>query len=277
MGEKYFRGKSRDHSLARKTFRYDEMPKSIRRQTRARCRQSVPSLQVPVASPGEGRFIAVMIRSLTVLLCGLAFGLSDGWSAPESWTDAIAKLTQHDGEKPAHPEAVVFVGSSSIVKWSTLAKDFSGIAVIQRGFGGSELADSVFYADRIVTPYKPRAVVVYAGENDIAAGKTADDVATLFRAFVAKVHADLPYTKIYFVSLKFSPSRAKFKAEMRRANVLVAAICEEMTNCRFVDVNSAMLDPAGEPRPELFEADKLHMRPEGYVIWKKILTPLLQP
>lgn len=253
------------------------MAKPSQLQTGASCRQSVPSLQVPVASQGAGRFIAVMIRSFTALLCGLALGLSDGRSAPESWTDAIAKLTQHDGEQPAEPESVVFVGSSSIVKWTTLATDFPGIGVIKRGFGGSELADSVFYADRVVTPYKPRAVVVYAGENDIAAGKMADDVAALFRAFVAKVHASLPNTKIYFVSLKFSPSRAKFKAEMRRANVLVAAICEEMTNCRFVDVNTNMLDPAGEPRPELFEADRLHMRSEGYAIWKKILTPLIQP
>jgi lysophospholipase L1-like esterase len=186
-------------------------------------------------------------------------------------------MTKDDMTHPPATGAVVFIGSSSIRMWESLAKDFPEIAVINRGFGGSELADSVFYADQIVLPYHPKAIVLYAGENDINAGKTPETVAADFKAFRNKVHHALPSTRIYYLSMKFSPSRAKFKASMERANELIAADCAQAKNCTFVDVNTPMLDANGDPRPELFLKDMLHMRPAGYAIWKNVLTPLLQP
>ncbi|HUR60561.1 MAG TPA: SGNH/GDSL hydrolase family protein [Opitutaceae bacterium] len=192
-------------------------------------------------------------------------------AAPDKWTAAIDKFTQQDATQPPPRNGVVFVGSSSIVKWTSLEKDFPGVKVINRGFGGSELGDSVFYADRIVTPYAPRAVVVYAGDNDLSAGKTPEQVFADFKAFVAKVHAKLPDTRIVYIAIKPSPSRWKIKDKGEKANALIAAECAKNPKLRFVDVWKPMLDAKGEPRPELFVADMLHMNPAGYAIW----TPLV--
>ncbi len=211
------------------------------------------------------------------LLCLFLAAASIAIAAPDHWTAEIDAFTTADASNPPPQGAVLFIGSSSIRKWTTLAKDFPGVPIINRGFGGSELADSVFYADRIAIPYHPRAVILYAGDNDIAAGKSPEAVAADFKAFRTKIHASLPRAHIYYLSIKLSPSRAKFKAPMLRANELVAADCAAHGYCTFVDVTAPMLDPAGNPRPELFLADQLHMKPAGYALWTKILTPLLKP
>lgn len=197
-------------------------------------------------------------------------------AAPEKWVDAINDLTKADPTTPPPRGGIVFVGSSSIRLWSTLAKDFPGLPVINRGFGGSELGDSVAFADRIVTPYQPRTVVVYAGENDINAGKSPESVHALFKDFCAKVHAAVPQARIVFIALKPSPSRWKLKEKMVRANQLVAAECRTDQRLRFVDIWPDMLDANGEPRPELFVKDMLHMKPEGYAIWVKRVAPELK-
>lgn len=199
-----------------------------------------------------------------------------GLAGPERWSDEIAALTKHDVTNPPAAGAVLFVGSSSIRLWESLAKDFPEVPVVNRGFGGSELADSLFYADRIIIPYRPRAVVLYAGENDIAAGKSAETVAQDFQKFRTKIHEALPGAHIYYLSMKFSPSRAKFRETVRRANELIAADCAKAKNCTFVDVTTPMLSTTGQARPELFQDDLLHMRPEGYAIWTKVLAPLLR-
>ena len=198
-------------------------------------------------------------------------------AAPAKWADAINKFTAADATNPPPKGAIVFVGSSSIVKWTSLEKDFPGLTVINRGFGGSELADSVFYADRIVIPYQPRIVVVYAGDNDLNAGKTAETVFADYQAFVAKVHAALPETRIVYIAVKPSPSRWKLHEKFERTNALIAAACaKDPQRLRFVDVWHPMLDAKGEPRPELFMADMLHMKPAGYAIWTPLVAAQLK-
>lgn len=197
-------------------------------------------------------------------------------AAPQQWAGEIDALTKNDVTHPPPTGGVLFIGSSSIRMWTTLADDFKGIPVINRGFGGSEVADSVFYADRIAIPYRPRLVVLYAGDNDIAAGKSPEAVAANFEAFRAKIHASLPTTRILYLSIKLSPSRAKFKTQMIRANELIAAICTAHPECSFVDVTTPMLDADGNPRPELFRPDQLHMNPAGYALWTKVLAPHLK-
>lgn len=197
-------------------------------------------------------------------------------AAPEKWTAAIDKFSNADKTNPPPRDAVVFVGSSSIVKWTTLEKDFPGTKVINRGFGGSELADSVFYADRIVTPYHPRAVVVYAGDNDLNAGKSPEAVFADFKAFVAKVHAQLPQTRIVYIAVKPSPSRWKIKDKGLKTNALIAAECAKDKRLRFVDIWGPMLNEKGEPRPELFVKDMLHMSPAGYEIWTPLVAAALK-
>ncbi len=207
---------------------------------------------------------------LALLLSPLVF------ATPDKWTAAIDKFTQADAKNPPRSNGVVFVGSSSIVKWTSLEKDFPGVNVLNRGFGGSELADSVFYADRIVIPYQPRVVVVYAGDNDLKAGKSPETVFGDFKALVAKVHTALPQTRIVYIAIKPSPSRWSLKDKIVATNRLIAAECAKDKRLAFADIYPAMLDAKGQPRPELFVADMLHMKPAGYAIWTPIVAPLIK-
>ena len=197
-------------------------------------------------------------------------------AAPGRWADAINAYTSADLANPPPRHGVVFIGSSSILRWTTLSRDFPGVPVINRGFGGSELADSVFYADRIVTPYQPRVVVLYAGENDLWAGKSPEAVQADFRAFGTKVHAVVPTARIVFIAIKPSPSRERIRIEVLRANALIAVECARDRRLVFVDVYSPMLDAAGKERPELYVADMLHMNEAGYAVWIPLVAPHLR-
>lgn len=199
-------------------------------------------------------------------------------AAPDFWAKDIATLTARDATNPPPPGGVVFAGSSSIRLWKTLATDFPDIPSINRGFGGSELADSVFYADRIVLPYRPRLVVLFAGTNDLKNGKTPETVLADFKAFRTKLHTALPNTPLIYLSITLAPSRAHLHDVMRTANRLISADCATDPRCTFVDINPPMLAASGgTPRPELFLADQLHLNRDGYAIWTKVLAPYLKP
>ena len=210
-----------------------------------------------------------------VLLFGLTASVV---AAPERWLKEIDQLTQADRTNPPPSGGIVFVGSSSIRLWKTLAEDFPGRNAINRGFGGSELADSVFYFDRLVAPHRPRVVVLYAGENDLAGGsKSPEQLVEDFVRFRTKLRAALPEARLVYIACKPSPSRAAAWARFRAANALIAAACAQDPQCVFVDVFPAMLDAQGAARPELYVGDRLHMNAAGYAIWQKLLTPLLGP
>lgn len=194
--------------------------------------------------------------------------------APPFESEIKAYETQ-DAKQPPKPGGIVFVGSSSIRGWRTLSKDFPRHNVINRGFGGSQLHHSVFYAHRIVTPYRPIMVVVFAGTNDIAAGKSGEQVASDFQQFVTAVRSKLPATRIAYISVSPAPSRWQSADKMRTANRLIRQACVEGENLAFVDVFSLMLDAEGKPMPELFGTDQLHMNAKGYGIWKKAVAPFL--
>jgi lysophospholipase L1-like esterase len=191
------------------------------------------------------------------------------------WEREIAAFEAADKTNPPPTGAILFVGSSSIRLWKSLAEDFKGIPVINRGFGGSQMADSVFYADRIVLPYRPRQIVVYAGDNDLAAGKTPHAVLSDFQALVAKVHGALPETRICFLSIKPSPARWTLVERMREANRLIAEYARATNGLAFIDVFTPMLGEDGQPRPELFAADKLHLNETGYRLWSSTVRPYL--
>ncbi len=196
---------------------------------------------------------------------------------PADWAGEIAALTRQDAIHPPPVHGIVFVGSSSIRLWTTLAQDFPGLPVIGRGFGGSELADSVFYADRIVFAYQPRIVVLYAGENDLAAGKSPETVAADFDSFRTGLHAALPAAHLFYLAMKPSPARWALHGQFERGNTLIAAACARDPQTTFVDVYHALLGPDAQPRPELYREDQLHMKPAGYAIWIRLLAPLLKP
>jgi lysophospholipase L1-like esterase len=209
------------------------------------------------------------------LLAFLAAGAAAG-AAPAKWAASIDAFTRADAANPPPRDAVLFVGSSSIVRWKSLARDFPEVRVVNRGFGGSELADSVHYLDRLVLPHQPRVVVLYAGENDLQAGATAEEVHARFQAFRQGLHAALPQTRLVFIAIKPSPSRAKIRERIDRANTLIAATCREDPRLAFADVVPPMLDAAGQPRAELFVADRLHLSEAGYAVWQPIVAPLLR-
>jgi len=214
-------------------------------------------------------------RRRLLLLAFLAAGAAAG-AAPAKWAASIDAFTRADTANPPPRDAVLFVGSSSIVRWKTLARDFPEVRVINRGFGGSELADSIHYLDRLVLPHQPRVVVLYAGENDLQAGATAEEVHARFQAFRQGLHAALPQTRLVFIAIKPSPSRAKIRERIDRANTLIAATCREDPRLAFADVVPPMLDAAGQPRAELFVADRLHLSEAGYAVWRPIVAPLLR-
>ncbi|MDB6113352.1 MAG: GDSL-like Lipase/Acylhydrolase [Lacunisphaera sp.] len=216
------------------------------------------------------------LRRLLVLSLTLAL-LPGARAKPAVWAAEIDQLAQADKAHPPASHGIVFVGSSSIKFWSTLAKDFPGRPVYNHGFGGSELADSVFYEDQLVLAHHPDMVVLYAGENDLAAGKSPETVLADFRAFRAKLHAALPATRLLFLAIKESPSRARIREQVLKANAFIAADCATDKRCLFVDVATPLLDAAGRTRPELFRDDQLHLQPAGYAIWTKVVAPLLTP
>jgi lysophospholipase L1-like esterase len=193
----------------------------------------------------------------------------------DRWAKEMAAFDAADAKAPAAAGGVVFVGSSSIRLWD-LAASFPGLPILNRGFGGSQIADSVAHADRLVIRHKPRLVVFYAGDNDLAGGKTPSAVQQDFRTFVAKVHAALPQARIAFIGIKPSIQRWALIGKVREANALIRAFAEGDDRLAFVDVDGPMLGWDEKPRKDLFVDDGLHLSAKGYQLWNALVRPFLE-
>lgn len=196
-------------------------------------------------------------------------------SQSKRWEKDIAAYEAADKTNPPPQNAILFIGSSGIRRWTTLQADFPEYKVINRGFGGSHIADSVHYADRIVIPYKPRLIVFRAGINDLHSGKSPERVLKDFSEFVAKVRAALPDVRIAFMSINPSLKYWDHIDAERKANQLIKDYILAGDNLEFIDVNDAMLGPDGKPRPEIYVKDGLHLTPEGYRLWTSLVKPHL--
>jgi lysophospholipase L1-like esterase len=214
-------------------------------------------------------------RLLFTLLLMLAIGAAH--AETNRWDADIAAFEAKDRTNPPPRDAIVFIGSSSIRLWKTLEQDFPEHKVINRGFGGSETGDSVHFADRVVLPYRPKLVVMYAGGNDINSGKTPERVAANFKAFVEKVQAKLPHTRIAYISIAPNPARWAQVDRVKRANDLIREFTKASPDLTFIDVFPHMLGEDGQPRPEIFGEDRLHMNERGYALWTKLVRPALSP
>lgn len=216
------------------------------------------------------------VLMLALVLAGCATVVPNTLSTHDSsrWAKEIAGMTASDVTNLPPQGGIVFVGSSSVRLWKTLSADFPGYPVINRGFGGSQIADSVHYADRIIKPYHPRQVVIYAGGNDIAAGKDPKLVFGDFVALAERIHKDNPRAKISFMSVGPSPSRWSQVVRVRELNRLAAEYCRKH-HLDFINVFPLMLGPDGLPKPDIFVADRLHMNPKGYAIWREAVGPHL--
>ena len=192
------------------------------------------------------------------------------------WENAVDNFDLQDVNAPPAKGGIVFVGSSSIRLWD-LEKYFDDInpPPVNRGFGGSQIVDATHFADRLVVKHQPRIIVFYSGDNDIASGKSAAEIADDFGEFCKATHAKLPEARVVWISIKPSPSRWKFHADMAAANDRVREFCEADKRLTFVDVWTPMLGDDGQPRRELFAKDMLHLNAAGYELWTKLVRPTL--
>jgi lysophospholipase L1-like esterase len=190
----------------------------------------------------------------------------------DKWEKDIAAFEAQDAKSPPPKNGVLFVGSSSIRLWK-LDESFPDLKAINRGFGGSEVADAVRYAKRIVLPHRPRIVVIYAGDNDIANGKPPEQVFSDLKEFVRVVHCALPDTKIIYIDIKPSIKRWALIEKIRAANRLIREHidAERSDKLGFLDIEQAMLGDNGRPRAELLQEDGLHLNAKGYEVWAKLL------
>jgi len=200
-----------------------------------------------------------------------------GGPAPDfgRWEKDIAAFETKDTAAPPPRDAVLFAGSSSIRLWD-LKTSFPGLDVINRGFGGSQIADSTHFAPRIILKAEPRVIVFYAGDNDVAVGKTPGQVFDDFQDFAALIHKELPKTRIVFISIKPSPARWDMVDKQRKANGFVEAYCKKNDYLAYVNVATPMLGEDGKPRQELFGKDGLHMNDKGYDLWASLLKAYLK-
>lgn len=193
-------------------------------------------------------------------------------SIDSRWRDSLDGFAALDREHAPAPGGVVFVGSSSIRLWNDLEREFGTLAIVKRGFGGSRLADCARYVAQLVLPYKPRIVVVYAGDNDLAEGGTPEGVLQSYVEFVRHVHEALPETRIAYISIKPSPSREALMPQAIQTNELIEKYSKGDAKLAFIDIYTLMLDAEGRPRADLFLPDALHLNPAGYAIWKSAIA-----
>jgi lysophospholipase L1-like esterase len=217
----------------------------------------------------------VLFLLLLVTLPSLAWGRDNHENNHAQWDAEIAAFQAQDQARPPVRGAVLFIGSSSIRFWKTLAHDFPEVKTINRGFGGSEIDDATFFADRIVAPYHPRAIVIYAGDNDLADGDSPAHVRDDFAAFVRKARSLDPGVPIAFIAIKPSVARKALLPQIREANALVRQYAASEHGVTWLDVSTPMLGKNGQPQAQWFVGDGLHMNRKGYALWVSIVRPWL--
>lgn len=200
------------------------------------------------------------------------------WNDPNAWEASIRRFEAQDRRQSPPPGVIVFTGSSSFTLWSTMERDMAPMPVLNRGFGGARMQDVVRYATRNVLPYHPRAVVLFAGTNDIAWPKpaTAQQVYDGYLAFVQCVHSTLPEIPIYYVGITPTLSRWKYWPIVQEANRLIREHTQSDSRLRFIDLTDHLLGPDGKPDRSLYRLDQLHPNKKGYVKWTAVIKPILE-
>ena len=222
----------------------------------------------------------VGVSLIFVFLLGLGVHdclVSTAVAQSQNWESSIRKFEDDDKANPPKPGGIVFTGASSIRLWDTLVAEMKPLDVINRGFGGSQYTDLNQYAKRIVLAYRPRAVVAYEGDNDLAAGspKTPEMVASDAREFVKIVHSELPETWIYIMSIKPSYLRWNEWPKMKAANKLIQDFAKTQDRVQYIDVATPMFYAQDKPPRDLFVEDGLHPTAKCYALWTSIIKPVL--
>jgi len=228
-----------------------------------------------IKTPGvltQRHWVAILLMLGMLCASAQAFDCPD----PKRFEEAMAAFDQQQATSPQPENGVLFVGSSSVRFWNTIHDDLAPLTIVHRGFGGSNMHDALYYIDRAVIRYRPRAVVLYEGDNDISAnGMSPALVMENFNLFVEKLRVALPQTRLYVLSIKPSIARWDDWALVQKTNGMLAARCAELQECVYIDVATPMLGKDGKPIANIFVEDDLHMNAEGYKIWTGVVKPIL--
>jgi lysophospholipase L1-like esterase len=222
------------------------------------------------------------------LLCTLLLATSAVFAADEVLTDKSSsakvlalyqKILAGAQKSPPAPGGIICIGSSHMQYWKSVQADLAPLTVHNYGVGGSRMTQAAeLFVDNLVIPFKPRAVILYEGSNDINAGTKPEEVLANFRKLYGKLHAALPQTRLYVLGVVPSPGKRFEKiADLKQTNELLAKECATQPWMKFIDVTNPLLGADGKPREELFKPGDIHMLPAGYVVWKSVIAPVIVP
>lgn len=195
---------------------------------------------------------------------------------PARFATAIAAFEAQDKTAPPAKGGILFIGSSIFRQWTNVAEQMAPLPVFNRAFGGSQTNDILHYMDRVVLPYEPAMIVYYCGSNDVNAKIPAETIAERYFQFVERVHAKLPGTKIFYVSINRAPQKKDFWHVVDAANAMVEKRSKTDARLAYIDVNPALFDKNGAPRVELYQKDMLHFLPPAYVEFTAIIRPVIE-
>jgi lysophospholipase L1-like esterase len=215
-----------------------------------------------------------MKKSKVILLVLVLFGSS---CVAQPFINEINQFRKADSLQAPPQRPILFIGSSSFTYWKDVQEYFPGRTILNRAFGGSSLTHLILYADDVIFRYQPKQIVIYCGENDLAASElvTADSVLQRFKKLFFMIREKLPATPVLYVSMKPSPSRKKLLPSIEAGNQKIKSFLTTQQKSYFLDVYSAMLTPQGAIRSEIFTADSLHMNKQGNALWQPLIEPLL--
>ena len=197
-------------------------------------------------------------------------------SRPIGFANDIQRFVEQGKVSPPPDRAILFIGSSIFRQWADLKTQMAPLPVFNRAFGGSRTWELLHYMDKIVLPYRPRMIVYYCGSNDVDAGAPAGEIAANFKTFVDRVAAQLPETKIFYVSINKAPEKKALWNVVDEANSLIRDYTARNKQLGFIDVNPVLFDAKGNPRMELYRDDLLHFYPPAYVEFTKIIRPVIE-
>ena len=216
-----------------------------------------------------------LLAAAIVTVIGQGHGFGQANPDPRRFEKDIAAFEAQDLDSRRVSGAVVFVGSSTIRYWDT-DKGFPNLTIVKRGFGGSHVSDNIYYADRIILPYKPKLIVFYAGDADVAGRKSADQIAADYKTFIADIHAKLPAARLVILAIKPSPAHWNYIDTIRKTNVLVREYIESDRMVTYVDVSEKLLGSDGRPDPKLYADNGLNFNEIGYRVWTEAVRPFIE-
>lgn len=222
------------------------------------------------------------------LLCALILTTVSVFAADEVLTDksssskvlALYNKTLAAAQKdPPAPGSIICIGSSHMQMWKTVKEDLAPLTIVNYGIGGSRMTQAAdLFIDNLAIPFKPRAVILYEGSNDINAGTKPETVLANFQKIHRKLHAALPEARLYVLGLVPSPGKRFEKiADIRKINELLAKECATQPWMKFIDVTEPLIGADGKPKEELFKPGDIHMLPAGYAVWKSVIAPVIVP